>query len=230
VAALVMDQEEPSRLLVKAIKPVRKAAGKVRDMDVLMRNVLTLSNDHGSEALVRLLEHLAKVRIKSVRKLRAVIRAQESDARRLLKKSSRLMRKKLKKESTSMDGVAAPQILITELSHWPELNAENLHLFRIRIKELRYMLQLNPQPDEKLVEALGEVKDSVGEWHDWVQLVKIAQKVLDPRSDRTILKHIENTGNQKFESALATAMRVRARYFTGGEHHKLNGAVLQMAS
>ena len=92
------------------------------------------------------------------------------------------------------------------------------------------MLQLNPQPDEKLVEALGEVKDSVGEWHDWVQLVKIAQKVLDPRSDRTILKHIENTGNQKFESALATAMRVRARYFTGGEHHKLNGAVLQMAS
>jgi len=230
VAALVMDQEEPSRLLVKAIKPVRKAAGKVRDMDVLMRNVLTLSNDHGSEALVRLLEHLAKVRIKSVRKLRAVIRAQESDARRLLKKSSRLMRKKLKKESTSMDGVAAPQILITELSHWPELNAENLHLFRIRIKELRYMLQLNPQPDEKLVEALGEVKDSVGEWHDWIQLVKIAQKVLDPRSDRTILKHIENTGNQKFESALATAMRVRARYFTRGEHHKLSGAVLQMAS
>ena len=91
------------------------------------------------------------------------------------------------------------------------------------------MLQFSPQPDEKLVDALGEVKDSVGDWHDWVELLKIARKVLDPHSDLAILKNIENTGNQKFENALATARQVRARYFAGGERHKLGRTVLQMA-
>lgn len=229
VAALVMDEEEPSRRLLKAIKPVRKAAGKVRDMDVLMADVLTLSENHGSEALVRLLEYLARVRIKSARKLRKVIRSHESDARRLLKKSSKLMRKKLNNDSSAVDGEAAPQILFTELTHWPELNAANLHLFRIRVKELRCMLQLSGQPDDKLVDALGEVKDSIGEWHDWVELLIIARKVLDPQSDREILKNIETTGTQKFDSALGTARKVRAQYLSAADQ-KAGKNVLQMAS
>ena len=230
VAALEMGKEKASRRLVKAITPVRKAAGKVRDMDVLMGDVLTLGENHDSEATVRLLAHLAKVRIRSARKLRNVIRAQEADVRRFLKKSSRRMLKKLENDSAAADGEAAPQISMTELSHWPELNAENLHLFRIRIKELRYMLQLSPQTDEKLVDALGGVKDSIGEWHDWVELFKIAQKVLDPHSDRSILKRIEDTGQQKLECALATARQLRARYFPAPGPGKASRKVLEMAS
>ncbi len=230
MAAMVVDREKASRRLVKAIKPVRKAAGKVRDMDVLIGDAMTLPAQSGSEATVRLVQHLAKMRIKGARKLSGVVRAQEEDARRLLKQASTLIRKKLKDESAVVDGEAAPQILITELSHWPELDSGNLHLFRIRVKGLRYMLQLSPQADEKLVEALGEVKDSIGEWHDWIELLKIAQRVLDPRSDREVLKSIKGTGNQKFEHALATANRLRERYFPGAGPPKTGKRVLQMVS
>lgn len=230
VSALAIDLEKPSRRLVKAIKPVRKAAGKVRDMDVLIGDVLSLTADPGNEAAVQLIEHLARMRVKSARKLHAVIRAQEKDARKLLKQSTKLIRRKLRNDSAAVNGEAAPQILITELSHWPELDAGNLHLFRIRIKELRYMLQLSRQADNRLVHALGEVKDSIGEWHDWVELLNIAQKVLDPRSEREFLKQIEGTGNQKLNRALGVANQVRERYFSPADGTRNSKRILQMVS
>jgi len=229
VAALVLDREKQPRRLLKLITPVRKAAGKVRDMDVLIGHVLSLSG-HGSEPLVRLVEHLAKMRVKAARKLRNVVRGQQAEARKRLKQSAKLIRKKLENISPSANEDAAPQILMTELSHWPDLHADNLHLFRIRIKELRYMLQLSPEADEALVDALGQVKDSIGDWHDWVELLKIAQKVLDPSQDREVLKRIRNIGNEKIQRALTAAKQLRERYFAGSDSHRAGPKVLHMAA
>jgi len=230
VAALVLDREKKSRRLIKAITPVRKAAGKVRDMDVLIADVLALSQRHRSDALVRLVEHLAKMRVKSARKLSDMVSAQQREARKRLKQSSKLIRKKLENESETMSGEAAPQILMTELSHWPKLDVRNLHLFRIRIKELRYMLQLSPQADGKLVDALGDVKDAIGDWHDWVELLKIARKVLDSRSDSEVRQRIDETGRGKLQRALTAANQLRERYFSETSVRWSGKRVLQMVS
>lgn len=230
VAALAIDLEKPSRRLLKAIRPVRKAAGKVRDMDVLIGNVLSLTADPGNESAVKLVEHLARMRVKNARKLHSVVRAQQQDTRKLLKQSSKLIRRKLKSDSPAVNGEAAPQILITELSHWPALDTGNLHLFRIRIKELRYMLQLARQSDKKLLHALGEVKDSIGEWHDWVELLKIARKVLGPHSDGEYLMQIEATGNQKLDRALAIANQLRRRYISSADGTRNSTKILPIAS
>jgi CHAD domain-containing protein len=45
------------RRLLKSMKPVRKAAGVVRDMDVLVADALTLPNAAKNESVVRLVEH-----------------------------------------------------------------------------------------------------------------------------------------------------------------------------
>jgi CHAD domain-containing protein len=230
VAALVLDREKEPRRLIKLITPVRKAAGKVRDMDVLIGDVLTLSGHQGSEAVVRLVEHLARMRVKAARKLRGVVSAQQKEARRRLKQSWKLIRRKLNDDAAAVNGDAAPQILITELRHWPDLNADNLHIFRIRIKELRYMLQLSLQADGKLVDTLSEVKDSIGEWHDWVELLKIAQKVLDPREDREVLKDIETIAAEKLQRAMMVANQLRERYFSPPDGRRSGKKVLQMAS
>ena len=230
IAALLLNREKKSRRLIQAITPVRKAAGKVRDMDVLITDVLALSRLHGSEALVRLVEHLAKIRVKSARKLREVVGAQQREARKRLKQSAKLIRKKLENDSEAMSGEAAPQILMTELSHWPELDAGNLHLFRIRIKELRYMLQLIPQADGKLLDALGGVKDAIGDWHDWVELLKISRKVLDPEADGQLLQQIDETGSEKLQRALTAANQLRERYFSETGAGPSGRRVLQMVS
>ena len=230
VAALALERKRESRDLVRLIKPVRKAAGKVRDMDVLIGDVLTICGEPADQSAVRLVEHLAKMRVKNARKLRDIIRRQRRETLQSLKESSKIIRRTLQNGAAGVDTDAGPQILVTELSHWPKLEADNLHLFRIRIKELRYMLQLSDNVDERLVDALGEVKDTVGEWHDWVELLKIARKALDPQTDSGILKRIESTGQEKLLTGLAAANKVRARYFNVPDGRKVTRKVLPMAS
>src|ERR1700686_2904558 len=116
VTALALDREKESRQLLKLIKPVRKAAGKVRDMDVLIGDVLTLSPHQGDESAVALIEHLARMRVKSVRQLHRVVSSERGEIGKRLKQSSRLIRKKLKDDPAALDGDVAPRILITELS------------------------------------------------------------------------------------------------------------------
>lgn len=228
MAALALNQKKRPRDLVKLVKPIRKAAGKVRDMDVLLDYVFKMSGERSDEATARLVEHLAKMRTKHARKLRDVIERRRRDTRDCLKHSSKIVRKKLK--STAEEGEAGPQILITELSHWPELDEGNLHLFRIRVKELRYMLQLTRETDTNLLKALGQVKDIVGEWHDWIELLKIAGRVLDAKSDRRVLKKIEDTGRAKLAAGLLVANKIRQRYFSAGDGRKVSQKILPMAS
>lgn len=230
IAALALDREKELRALLKLIKPVRKAAGKLRDMDVLIGNVLTICGEPALESAVRLVEHLAKVRVKNARRLRNVVRRHERETLQRLKESSKIIRRTLKDGAASIDANAGPQILITELSHWPDLKEDNLHLFRIRIKELRYMLQLSESVDEKLVDALEEVKDTVGEWHDWIELLKIAREALDPQADSALLKRIEGTGQEKLVAALTAANKARARYFDVPDGRKASRKILPIAS
>jgi len=228
--ALALTREKKPRQLLKLITPVRKAAGKVRDMDVLIGDAMTLSEHPGDDAMVRLVEHLADMRVKHARKLRNVIGSRGHDIRKRLKQSSKLMRKKLEDSPTTLDGQAAPRILITELSHWPDLDQDNLHLFRIRVKELRYMLQLSQRADARLMDSLRELKDSIGVWHDWMELINIAAKVLDRQEDRRLLTDIERIGNEKLQAALTVANRVRQRYFAVPDGRKASSRILQMAS
>src|SRR5277367_4561435 len=53
---------QTTRHLLKLVAPVRKAAGSVRDMDVLTAHALTLQADGEEDCVVHLLEHLGSMR------------------------------------------------------------------------------------------------------------------------------------------------------------------------
>lgn len=214
VEAFMLDRKKKTRDLLKAMTPVRKAAGDVRDMDVFVGKVLNLSRDQANDSLVRLIEHLSEMRVESARELRRTLGARRKDARRGLKSYAKLIGRQFADGQESIVGPAqAPAKLATELAHWPALDAENVHDFRIRVKQLRYMLQLEKAVDRPIVEALGKVKDEVGDWHDWQELARIAGETLDPEHDRSALKQIEEIGRAKLEKALATTNAVREKYF-----------------
>lgn len=99
--------------------------------------------------------------------------------------------------------------LVAELNKWPELSAENLHEFRLKIKELLYVLNLVRNADVDFMDALGKAKDEIGDWHDWYQLTKIAEQALDIKHDRAALKRIEDTSKKKLEVALAAARDIK---------------------
>ena len=108
---------------------------------------------------------------------------------------------------------------MAELREWPRLNNLNIHHFRLKVKELRYVLQLFPGADPGLVDSLAKVKDDIGDWHDWQQLLAIAREVLDARKDKTLLAEIDASvkaeagscvGRRKHIAAQAPKIRSRA--------------------
>ena len=77
---------------------------------------------------------------------------------------------------------------------------------------IQHVLQLSGEGNE-LTERLGEVKDQIGEWHDWTELNAIAKEVLADCKNCKVIAQIEHTPKQKFETALKAARQLRTKYF-----------------
>jgi CHAD domain-containing protein len=223
IATLMVDRRKQTRQLLKTIRSVRKAAGAVRDMDVLTCHANTLIRDQGDDSMIRLLEHLHALRVKSARRLLDTVVDQRKDARRGLKHLSRQIEKWFKAENPARPNKAtvtepnkrAAIRLLNELSRWPDFNAGNLHAFRIKVKQLRYVLQLAEGVDAEFVKDLGRAKEQIGEWHDWQELAKIAERSLDAEKDCEALKNLTEIGNMKFTQARAAARGIKARALRG---------------
>ena len=198
-----------NRHLLKTLKPVSKAAGKVRDMDVLTAKALSLTGHHHDRSLGRLLEHLRTVRIESARKLVDTVDAQRKDARTGLKHFTYQIKRG--SQATHLEPSASGK-LMDGLIRWPALNEENLHAFRIEIKQLLYVLHLAADLDLTFVKALEHVKEEIGNWHDWQELREIAGEVLDPARDRALLKEIDEIRSEKYKHALTAAYALKKRY------------------
>jgi CHAD domain-containing protein len=222
-AVLEPADEKQTRRLLKAIKPVRKAAGSVRDMDVLTGDLLHMPVNGVRDSMVRLVEHLGTVRRKNAADLLDTVGQQRKPVRRELRSYAKLVDSvargkkappiEVARALESEDGHdSRASALMDELARWPRLNAQNIHPFRLKVKELRYVLELFPHADKGFVELLGKVKEEIGEWHDWQQLGEIAREVLDAQEDRELLAQIDAVPKQKLAQALAGANALRQRY------------------
>lgn len=223
---LLVDSGQPVRRLLKTLRPLRKAAGRVRDLDVLIANVLSLETPNGHTFTMQLLEHLAANRIKSTKTLKKVIVEHGDSACLLLTKTAKLVTQtaeEIAKEISVRE--SAPQILVNELAQWPRLDAENLHSFRIRVKKLRTMLQLESAANRWPIVKLSEVKDAIGEWHDWMELLRLARKVLGNERSPLLLKEIQDRAHAKLESALLIANSVRSEYFHAAQVGRPKGTL-----
>jgi len=213
--ALSMDSNRDERRLLKSVKQIRKRAGKVRDMDVLTGHVCSAKVAGEQDCAIQLLEHLGAQRRKNAKKLHATVLKE----RAALKKS-------LHREAAELDGLihdsrpdeASAQAaahaleLTSELSDPPRLNKGNLHLYRLKVKELRYVLQMaesNGNGQKAFVKQLGEVKDAIGEWHDWEELIAIGGDVLDHGAGCGLMQNFKEISESKYERALALANGLR---------------------
>jgi CHAD domain-containing protein len=215
------------RMLVD-LKAVRKRAGKVRDMDVLTADALTLKQNKEQDCLVQLLEHLGAERNKYAQKLRRVIKTSQR-LRRALKRQSERAERLLKQAANDPSTAKAIPMTVAKsiqlsaaLTRPARLDRNNLHPYRLKVKELRNVLQLSDQADNsKLTTKLGEVKDAIGEWHDWEELVALAEEVLNHGRSCQLIKQLKATSDSKYENALSLTNDLRINYLqTGRPTHK----------
>jgi CHAD domain-containing protein len=218
--ALARGREREVHHLLKPLILVRKAAGRVRDMDVLVELACSLSTAHDSD-LVQLLEYLGGRRMKTALKLQHIIAAQREDTLRSLQRCSRFIEESLassmKTSSTNQKSPANTLTIVlnlsTELVNWPRIHKDNLHSYRLKVKQLRYVLQLITDGDTKFVAALSKAKDMIGEWHDWNELAAITERVVDHDPRCEVRKQVQLITKQKLKRAISVANEIRRKYF-----------------
>jgi len=217
-----------ARRLVESIEPLRKAAGGVRDMDVLTANTRTLARYGAHESLNHLVAHLETAREQNAGELQHVLHHRRKAVLEDLKEYSGLVQSALKRatlqhaKSASRSSTETNQSqetiqtaamnVVRELVDWKPLDAGSLHEFRLKLKHLRYTLQLDANADPGLVEALGRVQRSIGNWHDWQHLKEIAHQVLILEQDQALLDRIDATVKRRLDRALAAANALRGKY------------------
>jgi len=217
---LGLNSKRQVRRVLRGLRDVRKRAGKVRDMDVLTADALTIREDGEQDCLVQLLEHLGANRNKCAKKLRLAIETATPQFRRILKQQSKHVEKRLKRaenDSANSDAVPATMAkaieLASELRRPAHLSRKNLHPYRLKVKEMRNILQLsNEASSQEFFEKLGEVKDAIGEWHDWEALIAIARKLLNHGASCKLVKHLKVTSDSKYETALTLTNSLRSQY------------------
>ena len=189
--------------LAKPLKRLRKRAGRVRDMDVLTAHLAAMHSDEDPSCRTQLLEYLGAKRY-----------------RRADQNTSGKTGKSARKAQTAHSAQVLD--LTAGLSDPVHLNKSNLHPYRMKVKELRDALRMaGGTKDSRFAGALSHCKDSIGEWHDWEELISTASKTLDHRPDCPLLEELKNISRQKFDSAMTVAEKLRtdyARSKTGKAH------------
>jgi CHAD domain-containing protein len=210
---------------LRDLRKLRERAGKVRNMDVLIDKVLTLKQDGEQDCLIRLLGHLAAEWNIRVKKLHRLIEAVGPKLRRDLKRNSKRVEELLQEAETDPgDSVAIPMtiakamMLSSELKAPSRLTKKNLHGYRVKVKELRNVFYMSDHfGSPELLEKLREVKDAIGDWHDWGELAEIAAHVLDDHgASCKLLKQIKKSSESKYDHALVLTGRWRSQYLKGG--------------
>lgn len=119
--------------------------------------------------------------------------------------------------------------LSAELSTPATLNRSNLHAYRVKIKELRYVLQMaDNASQQRFVDVLGQCKDAIGEWHDWEELIAIADSILNHSSGCQLLRDLRATSQRKYEFALSITNKMRRDYLrssTTNRKRKASGKI-----
>ena len=70
--------------------------------------------------------------------------------------------------------------------------------------------------------SLGEVKDAIGEWHDWVELESIAKAILD-HPQCQLLQQLKEEAEHRFERALSITENMRKKYVGGSRSRQGRG-------
>jgi CHAD domain-containing protein len=220
--AFGLDSARTGRSVLKPLSRMRKRAGKIRDMDVLTNYATNIRHeDSEKDCAVQLLEFLGAQRHKHAKKFHSLSQHEGSRLRKRLKQSQKkLTRRAAQAQSKGSPNAEVPALALeigSDLASVPRLNHGNLHPFRLKVKELRNVLKLGDASDQALMDALGQTKDAIGEWHDWEELVAIAERVLEHGAQCRLIRQLKEITAKKFQMALTQAEQLRKRYFGAGK-------------
>jgi CHAD domain-containing protein len=176
---------------LQALRPVRRAAGPVRDMDVQRGLLDGLLKTAGAAMLVaergglkeegeKLQAKLKKSRKGAATELSAVIGDVDvKDLERISLLQTDISKVKwmsLLKDAQAVERRGARRLHAAD--------PESLHAYRKSSKSARYLAEMEEgsAPAEQFAKRMKGVLDAIGSWHDWMLLTQLAKKTVGKSS------------------------------------------------
>ncbi|MBV9670765.1 MAG: CHAD domain-containing protein, partial [Acidobacteriales bacterium] len=183
----------------------RKEAGRVRDLDVILKLLGELNLDGTGRKLAKKIK-----RTRAAESLHLVKLAREAKAR----KTRAWAKRNLKTQDDGLAHLIADTRRAFTDEEFATLGEHNLHDFRLAIKPLRYRAELLEGAEaEAFASHLNAAQTAIGDWHDWMMLRDFIRSVAGNR--RSVLAPVESELEAGYRRALQQAVRLRDQLSRG---------------
>jgi len=199
---LIPERTRRQKKLLKALRSIRKPAGKLRDLDVQIEALRSLKVPLEPHRKTQLLQGLIELRATHEKRLR----------KRLTKQAAREIRKQLKRISReieiddSRDPLGAAREVLSRVAvSNGTLTEDALHHCRLLVKRARYTAEFSQESPAvtQFIAHLKRLQDILGNWHDWLALTHTATERLGGVHESPLVAILHNVAGGKLRNAVA---------------------------
>jgi CHAD domain-containing protein len=197
------------------LEMLRKRAGKVRNIDVQRKLLEKIGNGSTAGDRKILCEVLQKKREKQVDRLNSLLTKYRDG--KLLSRIDR-MAEKISQGDAGANRLAPLEEARLQIAKMADhfsaqsIKPNRLHKARIQLKKIRYVAELAQEsPEGKVfVEEIKTVQDTLGEWHDWEELTRLAEKHFAQRANCALLREVRALFAARQSAAVSALSRLLA--------------------
>ncbi|HET9836901.1 MAG TPA: CHAD domain-containing protein [Candidatus Angelobacter sp.] len=201
---------------LEVLEDLRKRAGKVRNLDVQKKLLEKIGNGSTAKDRKKLADVLDKKREKQLERLNPAL-ARCAD-KKFLARVEKVADRVALVPSEPGQILAPLEEARLELARMADrfsshsIKPNRLHQARIQLKKLRYVAELAQEsPEGKVfVAEIKTVQDTVGEWHDWEELARLAEKHFADRANCALLREIRALFAARQAAAISAITRLFA--------------------
>ena len=206
VLAIVRRGDDTARKdLERNLEKLRRRAGAVRDLDVMLESLQALPAAEYLRPLKKFERSLEHGRQRMARKLASLLKKRRKDLRTGLTSLAATLdgghpsdvQKQWRQQAEDRAERYRQRLLQTRLRR------QTLHQFRINVRHLRDVLE-GSSGNTTEVARLTALKDALGAWHDWSLLAEWAQKH-NQLAQQSIVRQIVHNETMKRSAAMHAA-------------------------
>jgi CHAD domain-containing protein len=200
---LLPERSRNQKKLLQLLNPIRKRAGRVRDIDVQLAALRSLKTSQEPRRKTQLMQSLIELRAKHDKRLLKLVKNGDiQEIRRRLRKAAK---------ETNFDAARDPltvarKILESAVISAPGPSEEALHRYRLFVKRARYAAEFASTSSEstEFISQLKKLQDALGHWHDWITLTHTAVEHFGEVNESSLVAALQNVTRGKFRQAIST--------------------------
>jgi CHAD domain-containing protein len=213
--------------LLDQLNRIRKLAGRLRDVDVQLQALSSLSIDRGFDQKKQVQQTLERKRKRRAEKMGDSLQGFSES----LPKVVRLGKKVADSSQSIGEGeVDYHQLAIDqwslavakyELNPKRQIPPESLHDLRLDLKRVRYTAEMaGPNGNDNLISQAKRIQDAIGEWRDWATLTETAEKELNTYQNSSLVSLLKNVTGARQVAAVRTTIDVSNEVFPSAPSKK----------